>query len=38
MIENGIRGGKLHAFYCFVEANNKYMKVCDLNKVLSYLM
>ena len=36
MVEKGIRGGICHAIHRYAKANNKYMKVYDKNKELSY--
>ena len=37
MVEKGITGGICHSIYCYAKANNKYMKVFDKNKELSYI-
>ena len=37
MVEEGIRGGKCHAVYRYVKANNKYMKNYDENEESSIL-
>ena len=37
MVEKGIRGGTYHSIYRYAKANNKYMKVYDKNKELSYI-
>ena len=37
MVENCLRRGICDSIYRYAEANNKYMKDYDKNKVLSYL-
>ena len=37
IVEKGIRGGICHAIHRNVEANNKYTKVHNKSKELSYL-
>ena len=36
-VEKDIRGGICHSIYRYAKANNKYMKVYDKNKELSYI-
>ena len=37
MIESGMRGGRCHVMYSYVEANNKYINNYDENKESSFL-
>ena len=37
MVEKGIRGGICHSIYRYANANNKYMKYYEKNKVSSYI-
>ena len=38
MVQKGIRGGICHEIHQYATANNKYMKVCNKNNKLSYIM
>ena len=38
MIEIGIRGGIYHSVYRHAKANNKYMKIYDMNNESSYII
>ena len=38
MLENDLRRGMCHSVYRYAKANNKYMKDCDKNIVLSKIL